>query len=78
MVHVQAPPPDTCFWGESRLGVGNGMAANFKLIVCNFEYVSCIMEKEMAIYSSVLAWGIPWIEKPGKLQSMGSQRVGRD
>ena len=31
------------------------------------------LEKEMATYSSILAWEIPWIEKPGGLQSMGSQ-----
>ena len=36
------------------------------------------LEKEMASHSSTLAWKIPWTEKPGKLQSMGSQRVGRD
>ena len=33
------------------------------------------LEKEMAIYSSSLVWRIPWTEKPGGLQSMGSQRV---
>ena len=32
----------------------------------------------MAIYSSILAWRIPWTEEPGGLQSMGSQRVGHD
>ena len=36
------------------------------------------LEKEMATHSSTLAWKIPWMEKPGKLQSMGSQRVGHD
>ena len=34
------------------------------------------MEKGMATHSSILAWKIPWTEKPGGLQSMGSQRVG--
>ena len=34
--------------------------------------------KEMATHSSILAWGIPWAEEPGGLQSMGSQRVGHD
>ena len=34
------------------------------------------LEKEMATYSSILACRIPWTEKPGRLQSMGSQRVG--
>ena len=36
------------------------------------------LEKEMAIYSSILAWRIPWTEEPGGLQSMGSQRLGHD
>ena len=36
------------------------------------------LEKEMAIHSSTLAWKIPWTEEPGRLQSMGSQRVGHD
>ena len=34
------------------------------------------LEKEMATYSSTLAWKIPWTEEPGMLQSMESQRVG--
>ena len=34
------------------------------------------LEKEMATYSSILAWEIPWTEEPGRLQSMGSKRVG--
>ena len=34
------------------------------------------LEKEMATHSSTLAWRIPWREEPGRLQSMGSQRVG--
>ena len=36
------------------------------------------LEKDMAIHSSILAWKIPWMEEPGRLQSMGSQRVGYD
>ena len=36
------------------------------------------LEKEMATCSSILAWKIPWMEESGRLQSMGSQRVGRD
>ena len=35
------------------------------------------LEKEMATPSNILAWEIPWAEKPGGLQSMGSQRAGR-
>ena len=37
-----------------------------------------ILEKEVATHSSILAWKIPWTEEPGRLQSMGSQRVGHD
>ena len=37
-----------------------------------------LLEKEMAIHSSILVWRIPWTEEPGGLQSTGSQRVGRD
>ena len=36
------------------------------------------MEKEVATHSSTLAWKIPWMEEPGRLQSMGSLGVGRD
>ena len=37
-----------------------------------------LLEKEMATHSSILAWKIPWMEEPGRLQSMESQRVGHD
>ena len=37
-----------------------------------------LLEKEMATHSSILVWKIPWMEEPGRLQSMGSQRVGHD
>ena len=40
--------------------------------VVSFPY----LEKEMSTHSSTLAWKIPWTEEPGRLQSMGSQRVG--
>ena len=36
------------------------------------------LEKEMATYTSTLAWKIPWMEDPGGLQSMGSQRAGHN
>ena len=36
------------------------------------------LEKEMATHSTILAWRIPWIEEPGRLQSMGSKRDGHD
>ena len=34
-----------------------------------------LLEKEMATHSSILAWKIPWMEEPGRLQSMGSQEL---
>ena len=36
------------------------------------------LEKAMATHSSTLAWKIPWMEERGRLQSMGSQRIGHD
>ena len=36
------------------------------------------LEKEMATHCRILAWRVPWIEEPGGLQSMGSQRVSHD
>ena len=36
------------------------------------------LEESMATWSSILVWEIPWTGKPGRLQSMGSQRVRRD
>ena len=36
------------------------------------------LEEGMATHSSILDWRIPWTEEPGRLQSMGSQRVGHD
>ena len=37
-----------------------------------------LLVKEMSTHSSIIAWKIPWTEEPGRLQSMGSQRVGHD
>ena len=36
------------------------------------------LEEETVAHSSILAWRIPWMEKPGRVQSTGSQRVGHD
>ena len=49
------------------------------LIYFEFIFVYGVrMEKAMAPHSSTLAWKIPWMEEPGRLQSMGSLRVGHD
>ena len=45
---------------------------------CDSYYPGLELCKEMATHSSTLAWKIPWMEKPGRLQSMGSQRVGHN
>ena len=45
---------------------------SFSMCVCG------ISEKAMATHSGTLAWKIPWTEEPGRLQSMGSLRVGHD
>ena len=48
-----------------------------RLIPCEFSgSPRAIKEKEMATHSSVLAWEIPWMKEPGRLQSMGLLRVG--
>jgi len=44
----------------------------------NKTHLYAVLEKEMAPYSSTLAWKIPWTEEPGRLQFMGSLRVGHD
>jgi len=51
-----------------------------KIVICHLWYLdfNVGLEKEMATHSSVFAWRIPWTEKPGRLQSMGSHRVGHD
>ena len=42
------------------------------------KYLQCYREKAMAPHSSTLAWKTPWMEEPGRLQSMGLRRVGHD
>ena len=41
-----------------------------------FSFLTDPLEEGMATHSSILAWRIPWMEEPGGLQSVGSQRVG--
>ena len=36
------------------------------------------LEKKVATHSSILAWRIPWMEEPGRLHTVGSQRIGHD
>ena len=54
-----------CLWLDFSFYFFNGSACSFR-------------EKAMATHSSTLAWKIPWAEEPGRLQSLGLQRVGHD
>ena len=47
------------------------------IVIINIELARC-WEKAMAPHSSTVAQKIPWMEDPGRLQSMGSHRVGHD
>ena len=63
-----------CFPGGSEVEVSASNAGDLGSIPGLGRY----LEKEMATHSSVPAWKIPRIEEPGRLPSMGSQRVGQD
>ena len=78
-------PKCSCnFWGP--LYVLGGYSDNIIFIIQwimdahsqNDDLVNLLNAKEMAAHSSTLAWKIPWTEKPGRLQSMGSRRVRHD
>jgi len=53
------------------------MQATHKMLVQSLGWEDTL-EEGMATHSSFLAWRIPWTEKPGRLQSIGSQRVGHN
>ena len=55
----------------------NAMCNVILILIYRYTY-AYIVEKAMAPHSSTLAWKIPWTEEPGRLQSMGSLRVGQD
>ena len=68
-------PMDGGAWQAAVHGVAKSQTRLSDFI---FTFHFHALEKEMATHSSVLAWRIPWTEKPGRLQSMGSHRVGHD
>ena len=74
----------TLFWGGSKITGSSLVAQTVKRLPTMWEtQVRPLgqedpLKKEMATHSSTLAWKIPWMEKHGGLQSMGSQRVGHD
>ena len=65
--------------GEAWWAAVHGVAkSQTRLSDFTFTFHFHALEKKVATHSSVLAWRIPWTEKPGGLQSMGSHRVGHD
>ena len=68
-------PMDGGAWWAAVHGVAKSQT---RLSDLTFTFHFHALEKEMATHSSVLAWRIPWTEKPGRLQSMGSRRVGHN
>ena len=68
-------PMDRGAWWAAVHGVAKSQT---RLSDFTFTFHLYALEKEMATHSSVLAWRIPWTEQPGRLQSMGSHRVGHD
>ena len=71
---------NTFYWNivDLQCGVTFCCTAKWISLYAFFRFFSHIVEKEMGIHSSILAWRIPWTREPGGLQSMGSQRVGHD
>ena len=68
-------PMDGGAWWAAVHGVAKSQT---RLSNFTFTFHFHSLEKEMATHSSVLAWRVPWTEKPDGLQSMGSHRVGHD
>ena len=68
-------PMDGGAWWAAVHGVTKSQT---RLSNFTFTFYFHALEKEMATHSSVLAWRIPWTEKLGRLQSMGSHRVGHN
>jgi len=68
-------PMDGGAWKAAVHGVAKSQT---RLSNFTFTFHFHAMEKEMATHSTVLAWRIPWTEKPGRLQSMGLHRVGHN
>ena len=69
-----ATPGSICFPGGSN---GKESACNADTRVQS-QGLEDPLEKKLATHSSILDWRIPWTEKPGRLQSMGCQRVGHN
>ena len=64
----------TCIWVSLVAQIVKNMPAMWKTWVRSLDWKDPL-EEGMETHSSILAWRIPWTEEPGRLQSMGSQRV---
>ena len=62
-------------WKAAVHGVAEGRT---RLSDFTFTFHFHALEKEMSTHSSILAWKIPWTEEPGRIQSIGLQRVGHN
>ena len=71
-------PRDQGAWWAAVYGVARSRRRLKRLSSSSSSSSMGLREKEMATHSSIPAWKIPWTEEPGRLQSMGSQRVGQD
>ena len=65
-------------WMNLELVIQTDISQKEKNDYCILTHIYGISEKAMAPHSNTLAWKIPWKEEPGRLQSMGSLRVGHD
>ena len=81
-IAVGASEPPLLHLVEGEGSIGNKStcrtAAKVKWLKSKNTFLAKFPEKAMAPHSSTLAWKIPWTEEPGRLQSMGSLRVGHD
>ena len=81
MRRINPKLPVNLFFSYSFLGFPGGLEVNVSARNAgdpgSIPGLGRSLEKEMATHSRILAWRTPWTEKPGGLQSMGSQRVGR-
>ena len=64
--------------GDLRANLPPWFRLDFWFPVLEWQELAFSLEKAMASHFSTLAWKIPWMEEPGRLQSMGLLRVGRD
>ena len=65
------------FWASLVAQMVKNLPAMQDTWICSLGWENPL-EEGMATHSSMPAWRIPWTEEPGRLQSVGSQRVGRD